>query len=109
MIRIAISPAAFEAVADTLPLGFRPRQAVAVGNADGMTMTRDEHLAWCKRRALEYVDAGDLTNAVASMGSDLKKHPDTDNPTLSGLVRIGMMYVTDGDKAAVQRWIEGFR
>jgi hypothetical protein len=43
------------------------------------------------------------------MGSDLKKHPDTDNPTLSGLVRIGMMYVTDGDKAAVQRWIEGFR
>ena len=96
-------------MADTLPLGFRPRQAVAVGNADGMTMTRDEHLAWCKRRALEYVDAGDLTNAVASMGSDLKKHPDTDNPTLSGLVRIGMMYVTDGDKAAVQRWIEGFR
>ena len=96
-------------MADTLPLGFRPRQAVAVGNADGMTMTRDEHLAWCKRRALEYVDAGDLTNAVASMGSDLKKHPDTDNPTLSGLVRIGMMYVMDGDKAAVQRWIEGFR
>jgi hypothetical protein len=38
MIRIAISPAAFEAVADTLPLGFRPRQAVAVGNANGMTI-----------------------------------------------------------------------
>jgi hypothetical protein len=37
-----------------------------------MTVTRDEHLAWRKRRALEYVDADDLTSAVASMGSDLK-------------------------------------
>ena len=33
----------------------------------GNALTRDEHLAWCKRRALEYVDAGDLTHAVASM------------------------------------------
>ena len=72
-------------------------------------LTRDEHLAWCKRRALEYVDAGDLTRAVASMASDLKSHPDTDNPTLNGLVMIGMMYVTDGDRAAVQRWVERFR
>ena len=76
---------------------------------DGDALTRDEHLAWCKRRALEYVDAGDLTHAVASMASDLKTHPDTDNPALNGLVMIGMMYVTDGDKAAVQRWIERFR
>jgi hypothetical protein len=37
-------------------------------------VTRDEHLAWCKRRALEYVDAGDPTHAVASMASDLKTH-----------------------------------
>ena len=72
-------------------------------------MTRDEHLAWCKRRALEYVATGDLTHAVASMASDLKTHLDTDNPALAGLVMIGMMYVTDGDKAAVQRWIERFR
>jgi hypothetical protein len=74
-----------------------------------MTVTRNEHLAWCKSRALEYVDADDLAYAVASMASDLKKHPDTDNPALNGLVMIGMMYVTDGDKTAVQRWIEGFR
>ena len=32
------------------------------------------------------------------MASDLKTHPDTDNPALNGLVMIGMMYVTDGDK-----------
>ena len=54
-------------------------------------MTRDEHLAWCKRRALEYVGAGDLRQAVASMASDLKTHPDTDNPALNGLAMIGMM------------------
>ena len=76
---------------------------------NGDALTRDEHLAWCKRRAFEYVGAGDLTHAVASMASDLKTHPDTDNPALSGLVMIGMMYVTDDDKAAVQRWIERFR
>ena len=75
----------------------------------GNALTRDEHLAWCKRRALEYVDAGDLTHAVASMASDLKTHPDTDNPALNGLAMIGMMYVTDGDRAAVQRWVERFR
>lgn len=40
-------------------------------------MNRDEHVAWCKTRALAYVDAGDLNNAFASMCSDLRKHPDT--------------------------------
>jgi hypothetical protein len=72
-------------------------------------LTRDEHLAWCKRRALEYLGAGELRQAVASMASDLKTHPDTENPALNGLAMIGMMYVTDGDEAAVQRWIECFR
>jgi hypothetical protein len=72
-------------------------------------LTRDEHLDWCRKRVLEHLDAGDLTHAVASMASDLKTHPDTDNPALDGLVTIGMMYVTDGDKLAVQRWIERFR
>jgi hypothetical protein len=72
-------------------------------------LTRDEHLAWCKRRALEYVDADDLPHAVASTASDLKTHPDSDNPAVNGLVMIGMMYVTDGDRAAVQHWIERFR
>lgn len=40
-------------------------------------MTRAEHLAWCKQRAIEYVDAGDLPNAFASVMSDLAKHPET--------------------------------
>jgi hypothetical protein len=43
------------------------------------------------------------------VASYLKTHPDTDNPALIGLIMIGMMYVTDADKAAVKRWVEGFR
>ena len=70
--------------------------------------TRAEHLAWCKERALEYVEAGDLRNAVASMGSDLSKHEGTSNAANGGLLMLGMMYVRDGDNAAVRRWIEGF-
>lgn len=72
-------------------------------------MTRDEHLAWCKERALDYVDIGELGNAVASMGSDLNKHEDTRNPANDGLLMLGLMYVMDNDAAAVRRWIEGFR
>ena len=46
-------------------------------------MTREEHLEWAKRRALEYVDRGDLEEAFASLGTDFDKHPD-----LKGAVRI---------------------
>jgi len=38
---------------------------------------RAEHLAWCKQRALEYVQRGDLTQAFTSLVSDLGKHPKT--------------------------------
>jgi hypothetical protein len=48
-------------------------------------------------------------HAVASMASYLKPRRQTDNPALIGLIMIGTMYVTDGDKAAVQRSIELFR
>lgn len=42
-------------------------------------MERADHLKWCKTRALEYVDRGDLTNAFMSMLSDLQKHQETAN------------------------------
>ena len=70
--------------------------------------TRDEHLAWCKERALEYLDEGDLVNAVASMGSDLTKHPETGHGH-DYLMMLAMMYVSQGDGEGVRRWIEGFR
>lgn len=41
------------------------------------TDTRAAHLEWCRKRALAYVDAGDLNSAFASLVSDLGKHPET--------------------------------
>jgi hypothetical protein len=70
-------------------------------------VTRDEHLAWAKQRALEYVDAGELENAVASMGSDLNKHPELGLNEF--LMLLAMRHVLDHDAAAVRRWVEGFR
>lgn len=69
-------------------------------------MTRDEHLAWAKRRALEYVDAGMLVQAVTSMGSDLNGHPET-RGLVSGDVLAMQLPGTTED--IVRIWIESFR
>ncbi len=42
-------------------------------------MTREEHVAWCKKRALAELDRGSLANAWASMVSDMNKHDHTRN------------------------------
>lgn len=70
-------------------------------------MTREEHLAFCKKRALEYVEIGDLAGAQASMGSDLMKHPETRPP--AEIIGVGMIEVLSGDPVRVRRWIEGFK
>jgi hypothetical protein len=68
---------------------------------------REEHLIWCKKRAMEYFNRGDYANAVGSMLSDLSKHPETKcNDVLAVL---GIMYVSKGDIEGVRRFIEGFR
>lgn len=72
-------------------------------------MTRSEHLQWCKDRALEYLDRGDLQHAFASMVSGMSKHEETDIPILKALVPLGILYVTEGDTPGLRRWIEGFR
>lgn len=71
-------------------------------------MTRAEHLEWCKSRALEYVDAGELTDALTSMLSDLTKHPDTEASAAPTLMMLGMMHVQQGDTEAMRRFIKGF-
>jgi hypothetical protein len=40
-------------------------------------VNRAEHLRWAKDRAIEYADRGETAEAIASLGSDLNKHPDT--------------------------------
>jgi hypothetical protein len=68
-------------------------------------MTREEHLAWCKKRALEYLP-GNPIEAMTSMMSDLTKHPELKHHL--GLEIAPMFYGAHNDPAAVQRWIEGF-
>ncbi len=73
------------------------------------TTTRSEHVEWAKARALAYVDSGDLYGALASMASDLNKHPETHSPvtdTLFGL--IGARHAVEGNTADMRRFIEGF-
>ena len=71
-------------------------------------MTRDEHLAWAKKRALEYLDAGDLTNALSSMGSDLSKHDEL-RGIGAKMADLGLIAFINRDAVAMRRWIEGFR
>jgi hypothetical protein len=71
--------------------------------------SRTEHLAWCKQRALEYVDRGDLADALASMASDVRKHPGTDTPATTMLLALeGTRCVMNADAAGMRRFIEGF-
>ena len=68
---------------------------------------RAEHLAWCKTRALEYIDAGDTQGAFASLMSDLNKHPDTAD---HGARELGAMLMMSGFLSTVQEmrdFIEG--
>lgn len=75
-----------------------------------MSDTRAEHLVWCKERALAYLDRGDLTNALASFGSDMHKHPETTNPTVDWLLaNEGFRCVLADDVVGMRRLIEGFR
>ena len=77
-------------------------------------LTAHEHVAWCKHRALLELDAPDqstekaIANAFASMVSDLRKHPDTEDHPANTL---GMQLFIGGHlstKAEMRRWIEGY-
>lgn len=71
-------------------------------------MTRPEHMEWCKKRALEYVDNGDLTNAYSSMCSDLTKHEETSN---HAGISLGMMLMMSGKLSTqeeMRKFINGF-
>ena len=74
-------------------------------------MTREEHIGWCKQRAREYVQEGNLLEAVTSMMSDLGKHPETRERAGGALAMLGLMALQQaqaGDRDGVVRYIEGF-
>jgi hypothetical protein len=71
-------------------------------------MTRQQHMEWCKKRAHEYLDRGDVQNAVASMLSDLNKHDETKLSPGSVLSALGMRAAMSGDHHEATRFIDGF-
>ena len=84
------------------------RDRVPCAPVTGSEPSRAEHLAWCKRRALEYCDMGDVNQAFASMASDLGKHPKTAN---HAAIELGMMLLLSGHLSSpneMRRFIEGF-
>lgn len=71
-------------------------------------MTREEHMKWCKERALAYLPA-DPQQAITSMLSDISKHPETKSNMLAGLTLQLMMIGSLSSPEDARRHIEGFR
>jgi hypothetical protein len=69
--------------------------------------SREEHLEWCKKRALEYLP--NVKEALTSMMSDITKHPETKNHPGNrmciGLMMAGSLQTPD----EARRFIEGYR
>ncbi len=71
--------------------------------------TREEHLNWCKKRALQYVDAGDNTQAFASMCSDVMSSPETESHRDTN--KLGMQLMMAGHLESPDKmrdWINGY-
>lgn len=69
---------------------------------------RAEHLQWCKDRAAQYLDIGDVASAHASFVSDMGKHSATAATMDGGLMAaLGLMEAMSGVDA-MRRWIDGF-
>ena len=68
-----------------------------------MNKTRKEHLEWCKKRALGYMD-DEPSSAMASFVSDMSKHKETANQ----LDMFRFLMLSLHKKEDIKRFIEGF-
>jgi hypothetical protein len=66
--------------------------------------TRSEHLAWCKKRAMEYCNSNDLDEAFTSFISDLDKHEEY---KWDMVINLGMM-LSMGGQLSTQKQMEDF-
>ena len=71
-------------------------------------MTRAEHLAWAKERALEYADRGEVAYALSSLTSDQGKHPETAGHSGLELMRMLAMAGHLKTPRKLRDFIEGF-
>ena len=73
-------------------------------------ISRQDHLIWCKKRALEYVDIGDTRQAFNSFVSDIRKHPETES-IVSTVSMLGLPLLMMGALDSPQKMrehIEGY-
>lgn len=73
-----------------------------------MKTTRSEHLEWCKQRALEYCDLGDVNNASISMISDMEKNDETKNHSALKVMVLMMMAGHLSSPEEMRKFILGF-
>lgn len=70
-------------------------------------MTRAEHIAWCKQRAIDEMEySHDPKQGVISMMSDIGKHPETNSEVLRSLCMMTLLGPCSA--ASVRKFIDGF-
>lgn len=72
-------------------------------------MTRIEHIAWCKKRAIEEMDFyNEPSKGIISMMSDLRKHPETNSEILMSLCTMQLMIKPRMTRQDAINFINGF-
>jgi hypothetical protein len=72
-------------------------------------MTRLEHLAWCRKRAIEEMDhSKDPKSAIISMASDLRKHPETNGEALNMLCIMQILMKPNMTRQEAIDFLDGF-
>ena len=70
-------------------------------------MPRDEYVERCKQRAFDYLDRGDLKDAVVSFVSNMNARPDCELPPY--LATLGVLLLRGNDAPGLRMLIEGVR
>lgn len=72
-------------------------------------MTREEHLKWCKERAIAEMDFyKDASKGIISLMSDLGKHPETDSEALITLCTVQLITKPYMSRQEAIDFIDGF-
>jgi hypothetical protein len=70
-------------------------------------MPRDRYVERCRERAFDYLDRGDLKDAVASLVSNMNARPDCELPRY--LATLGVLLLRGNDAPSLGTLIEGVR
>ena len=72
-------------------------------------MTRQEHIEWCKKRAIEEMDFyHDSSKAYISMASDLRKHSETNDSILIDLCIMQLLLNPKPSRQEAINFLNGF-